>query len=317
MEYEIIDVHLHLCKDTATEKLAMPRPGIPDSWLCGTPETLPRFMDFWGVSKVISLNAHNPNRRIQGRLARLPKGISEAEYQRAKASLREEMAESFRQFNDWGIEVSKRNPRIQIWVGIDPIFGEKTMDYFEDWVKRGTGGIKIHPGQIGELPDHPFFMPIYQRCQELGLPVVFDTGSSGGPAPGGVYYGEPNNFIPLLSTFPKLKLIMAHFCSLFWDERIILAEKYKDNLFFDIGGGLYEAEGRFSGGNEARDGRRAIPREDAVRIFRKVGVERLMFASDGTGDRIPAMAEQIMSLELTDEEKSLIFSGNAKRILGL
>lgn len=314
MEYEIIDVHLHLCKDTATEKLAMPRPGIPDSWLCGTPETLPRFMDFWGVSKVISLNAHNPNRRIQGRLARLPKGITESEYQRAKASLREEMVEGFRRFNDWGVEVSKRNPRIQIYVGIDPIlFGEKTMEYFEDWVRKGTPGIKLHPGQIGALPDHPTLMPIYQRCQELGLPVVFDTGSSGGAGPGGVIYGEPNRFIPILSTFPKLKLVMAHFCSLFWDERIILAEKYKDNLSFDIGGGLYEAEGGFN----ARDGHRAISKEDAVRVFRKVGVERLMFASDGTGDRIPATAEQVMSLDLTDEEKRLIFSENAKRIFGL
>ena len=228
------------------------------------------------------------------------------------------MIGSFRQFNDWGFEVSKRNTRIQIYPGIDPIlFGEKTREHFEDCVRKGTRGIKIHPGQMGALPDHPTLMPIYQRCQELGLPVVFDTGSAGGAGPGGVVYGEPNHFIPLLSTFPKLKLVMAHFCSLYWDERVILAEKYKDNLFFDIGGGLYEAEGGFSGGSEARDGRRALPKEDGVRIFRKVGVERLMFASDGTGDRIPAMAEQVMSLELTDEEKRLIFSGNAKRILGL
>jgi|GEM_PF-863537 len=319
MEYEIVDVHLHLCKDTATEKLVLPRPGVPDSWLCGTPETLPKFMDLWGVSKVLSLNAHNPNRRIQLRLARLPKGTSEAEYERAKASLREEMIESFRRFNEWGLEVSKRNPRIQIYVGIDPVlFGENTMGYFEDWVRKGTPGIKVHPGQMGALPDHPTLMPIFQRCQDLGLPVVFDTGSSeGGEGAGGVVYGEPNHLIPVLSTFPKLKLVMAHFCSAFWDERIKLAERFKDNLFFDICGGLYEPPRRTGGGFNARDGYRALPVDEAVRVFREVGVERFMFGSGGTGHNLVPDAEQVMGLGLTEEEKRLILSENAKRILGL
>jgi len=314
MEYEIIDVHLHLCKDTATEKVVYPRPGLPDSWRSGSPETLPKFMDFWGVSKVVSLNAMQHRRRVQDRLARLPRGTSEAVYQSEKVRIQQEMVDSFRRFNDWACDVSRSNPRIQVYVGIDPIlFGENTMAYFEDWVRKGTPGIKIHPGHIGATPDHPTLMAIYQRCQELRLPVFFDSGTSGGRGPGEVAYGEPIHFIPVLSTFPRLKLLMAHFCSAYWDERVKLAARFKDNLFFDISGALYEPPDK----TNARDGSRALSQEEAVRVFREVGVERLMFGSEGQGQRLIADAEQIMRLDLTDAEKRLIFSENAKRIMGL
>ncbi len=317
-EYEIIDVHLHLNRDTATEKLVFPRPGVPDEWLCGTPDTITPFMDRWGVYKIVSVNAMDTRRMSESRLNRIPRTTPESELTSIKARMHDEMVERFRRFNDWACDVYKKNPRLVMYVGIDPVlFGAKSKEYFEEWVKKGTPGIKIHPGIGGHLPDHPNLMPIYQRCQELGLPVLTDSGASGGEGPGGVVYGEPNHWIPVLSTFPRLKLIMAHFCSSYWDERIILAEKYKDNLVFDISGGVNEPSGRFGGGQGARDGHRAIPRQDAVRVFRKVGIERLMFASDGTGHRIPGMAEQLMALELSDEEKRLIFSGNAKRILGL
>lgn len=312
--YEIIDVHLHLQRDTATEKLVFPRTGVPDEWLCGTPETLAKFMPLWGVSHTVTVNVIDTRRMIASRLARIPRSTPESELNSMKAQLHEDMVNRFRRFNDWACEVTKRDPRFIMFVGIDPVlFGENTLSYFEDWVKKGTRGIKLHPGIFGHLPDDPILMPIYQRCQQLGLPILTDSGSSGEPGTGGVIYGEPNNFIPVLTTFPRLKFIMAHFCSSYWDERIILAERFKDNLVFDISGGLYDPV-RFA---TARNGHRAIPREDGVRVFRKVGVERLMFGTDGNGSRIPALAESIMGLDLTEEEKRLIFSGNAKRFLGL
>ena len=60
---------------------------------------------------------------------------------------------------------------------------------------------------------------------------------------------------------------------------------------------------------------RGLAEDDAVRIIHKIGVERVMFGSDGPAhDRLPQL-EQLLRLPLSDQEKQLILSGNAKRIL--
>jgi predicted TIM-barrel fold metal-dependent hydrolase len=60
---------------------------------------------------------------------------------------------------------------------------------------------------------------------------------------------------------------------------------------------------------------RGLAEEDAVRIIRKIGVERIMFGSDGPAlDRMPQL-EQILRIPLNNQEKRMILSENAKRIL--
>ena len=60
---------------------------------------------------------------------------------------------------------------------------------------------------------------------------------------------------------------------------------------------------------------RSLAEEDAVRIFRKIGVERIMFGSDFPGIAPQPQLEQILRLPLTDEEKRMILAENARRIL--
>ena len=316
--FEFIDVHVHLLRNVQQERLVFPRPGVPDEWLVRTPERQVEFMKRWGISYTVLPNAMDTAVMLEQRMRRLGHMASEKEEQETRARLKVDLVRRFREFNDWACELGKQYPQLIPFVGIDPVlFEENTLPYFEEWVKKGTKGIKIHPGQIGAKPDHPILMSVYQRCQELGLPILTDSGLSHAADHGGIAYGEPVNWTPVLSTFPRLKLIMAHFCSGFWDERIALAERFKDNLVFDISGGM-QAPGRGGGaGFTARDGHRALPVEDGMRVFRKVGIDRLLFASDGSGISFINYAEQIMALDFTQEEKQLIFSGNAKRFLKL
>jgi predicted TIM-barrel fold metal-dependent hydrolase len=126
----------------------------------------------------------------------------------------------------------------------------------------------------------------------------------------GIEYGEPQNYVEVLDNFPQLTLILAHLGAAWWDERVELAKAYP-NVYFDT------AQGFLSPDQIPYNPHRGLAEEDAVRIMRKIGVERIMFGSDGPAlDRLPQL-EQILRLPLTNHEKKMILSGNAQRILHL
>ena len=92
---------------------------------------------------------------------------------------------------------------------------------------------------------------MYQKCQELGLPILSDSGPWPHshlvfmyPNPLGykpyedeMSYAEPKNWAKVLEAFPKLTIILAHIGSAWWDERIELAQKYP-NVYFDTSQGF-------------------------------------------------------------------------------
>jgi len=185
-------------------------------------------------------------------------------------------------------------------------------------VDQGAKGVKLHPGLFHFYPDDQKLWPVYSKCEELGLPVLADSA----PSPGfhilsgwrvrtpvtGVQYGEPQNFAKVLDNFPNLTLILAHLGSAWWDERVELAKSYT-NVFFDTSQGFLAPD------RLPCSPHRGLAEEDAIRIIRKIGVERIMFGSDGPAlDRQPQI-EQILRLPLCNQERNMILSENAKRIL--
>ena len=54
-----------------------------------------------------------------------------------------------------------------------------------------------------------------------------------------------------------------------------------------------------------------------MRIFRKVGVERILFGTDFPTLDLQPQLEQLLRLPLSDDETRMILSENANRILRL
>ena len=80
----------------------------------------------------------------------------------------------------------------------------------------GFRGLKLYP-RLGFAPDHPVLMnEVYPLLEERGLPVVSHC-SRGGVRGRGVVasradrYCDPAAFKPVLETFPKLRVCLAHF----------------------------------------------------------------------------------------------------------
>ncbi len=312
-DYEIIDAHVHVNRNITQEKDNLPVHGRRDRDCWGNPESINAYLDHVGISKVVSLNLLPSGPMRRALLARIPANLSGKELEAAKADVEKELARRLKGMNEWLCQVSKENPRIVASIGIQKLLTpEEMVKEVELRVAQGAKAVKLIPGMFQYYPSDHDFWPMYEKCQQLGIPVTSDTGSSGGPGhtfigSTGVYYGEPINFTEVLESFPRLTLVMCHLPSAFWDERVEMAHRYP-NLYFDSSGGFNAPYIR------ARDGIRAVAEEDAVRIIRKIGADRIMWGTDGPGALAQPGIEQIFRLDLTEEEKRLILAENAKRI---
>ena len=316
--YEVVDAHIHLCRDTAQQKLVFPKRGWPDDWYwCNTDKIVP-YMDQNFISHIVVLNVMVTKAMTEARIRRLPSDTTEEEVAATRVRLKAEMQDRVRGFNDWICDVHKKEPRIVPFVLIDPIlFDEGAIDEFERCLAQGAKGVKLHPSNCGHMPDHPNLLPVYQRCQELGMVVLTDTNVRGGPGredEQGVAYGWPITWVPVLSNFPKMKLIIAHFCDMMWDDRLDMARQFKDNLYFDMSGGISDENHPHSPTSHG-----GMPADQVVRVFRKVGIEHMLFGSDAPAVPMSPLeaASQIVALPFTEEEKRQILSENAKRLFAL
>jgi predicted TIM-barrel fold metal-dependent hydrolase len=110
--------------------------------------------------------------------------------------------------------------------------------------------------------------------------------------------------------FPRLKFILAHLPSAYWDQRLDIASQFPQ-VYFDTSGGFSSQQW------QGRDAHRSCAVEDAARLMRSVGIHRVLFGSDGPMADFRLQFEQIMELSLLDEEKRRIFSENARELLEL
>mgnify|MGYP000604332438 CR=1 FL=1 len=321
-DFEVIDVHVHLARTVEEESNSWIVPGrrACDRW--ATPEKVISYMDSKGISKIVFL-ALIP-RQFRGPLIEKAKlmELNEDQHQRRRKEIAEQIASSMREFNEWSCEVGRRFPRISPFICVSNDLGNAKAMVQEVVLRanQGAKGVKLHPGMFCFFPDDEEFWPMYEKCQQLGLPILADSG----PWPHShvltthpllfqmpqphISYGEPRNFARVLEAFPQLTLILAHLGSAWWDERVELAEKYP-NVYFDTAQG-FSAPDRIPVVPH-----RSLAEEDAVRVMRKIGIERIMFGTDSPAIAPQPQLEQLLRLPLSKEEKRMILAENAKRIL--
>jgi predicted TIM-barrel fold metal-dependent hydrolase len=323
-EFEIIDAHIHLTQSVEEEVGYYPVPGRRDRDRWSNPRRLISYMDTFGISKMVFMILIPRQYRAplfeKARLSELPQEQREKEGKK----LSEQIAALTRKYNEWGCEVGRNNPRLLPCVGISPDLGSEKdiVKELELRVKQGAKGVKMHPGMYSFYPADERLLPMYEKCQELGIPVLADSGPwphshelvvfplwfsmpKEKPQP-----AEPVNFAPVLEQFPRLKLVLAHLGSAWWDERVELALKYP-NVLFDTSQG-FSAPDRIPVVPH-----RSLAEEDAVRIFRKIGTKRILFGTDFPAIPPSPQMEQILRLDLTDDEKQMILAENAKRVYNI
>ena len=157
----------------------------------------------------------------------------------------------------------------------------------------GLHGIKIHPDIQGFAIDDPRMMRVYELCEREELVVLMHTGDYR------YDFSNPNRLLPVLKAFPKLTVVGAHFggWSIWEDASRVLCEY--PNLFVDCSSTFPFA------GNDLDLGERLIHR---------YGADRVMFASDFPMWSPEEELKTFFKLNLTDEERKMILSENAKKV---
>ncbi len=305
---ELFDMHRHLSRDTQLEKLIFPKPGFPDDWYWCNLDRVIAFMDAHHISHLAAMNVMSTRQMIDSRVRRAREaGRTDAQIEEARDYFRHEMRDRVREMNDWSLAAQAREPRLRGFVALDPtLWEDAAVEELDRCIAAGATGIKVHPTSSGHYPDDPRLRPVLERCQETGTAVLACSGFR--PDAEGEPYGAPLGWRPVLRDFPHLRLVLAHFGDAAWDERLEMAREFP-NLTFDISGGLVDEA-------NPETWRASLPVAQAVRVFRKVGVERLMWGSDTAYDPMPSV-RQVLALDLTDAEKARILADNALQFFGL
>ena len=161
----------------------------------------------------------------------------------------------------------------------------------------GLKGIKLHPDYQGFLINDERLFPIYEKCADLDLPIVFHSGfDCYSPE---LIHAPPKASREVVRRFPGLKIILAHFGGFRqWED----VEKYLigENVYFDTAMCASNA-----------------PKGQIERMIRSHPPDKILLGSDCPWEN-PALSVQfILSMDLSDAQKADIISGNVKRLLNI
>jgi len=177
----------------------------------------------------------------------------------------------------------------------------------------GLKGVKIHPVYQGVRIDDDRFIRILSACGEAGLIVVTHSGLDIGFP--GVAMCSPKMVRRAPAASGPVTLVLAHMGGWRnWDE---VAENIADtgayiDTSFSLGTLVPNGDGRYSASElEMLSG------EEFVSIVRALGAERVLFGTDSPWSDQGKSVADVEALPLTDDEKSLIFEKNARRLLKL
>ena len=182
------------------------------------------------------------------------------------------------------------------------IYGEKYIPGIHvhpDFVEESTEEIKFASEKgiklIGELVPYMHGWKDYS-CK--GFSEILDVAEKYGMVVS-LHVGDHEQMIKMASEHKNVNFVIAHPGEKERALKHIEAMKQCDNMYLDLsGGGMY--------------------RYGLVRyLCDKVGAERIIFGTDYPISNLKMYVQAVMGERLTDSERELIFSGNAKCLLGL
>lgn len=210
--------------------------------------------------------------------------------------------ERTRKSNDDALALTASNPKVLPVATVHPYDGEAAIAELERVAARGMKVLKIHPHTQKFDAADPRVLALVRRAGDLGMIVLIDNA--------GILPNDNETLFNLALAAPKTTFIFAHIGGLnfrFWNvlKLIRTAEKlFANNLYFDISATVTLAADS--------------PIEDEfVWTLRNVGIDQLLLGSDYPQLGLPQALDALNRLGLSEQEKSKIRYGNAKRLFNL
>ncbi len=202
--------------------------------------------------------------------------------------------DNVRGVNNWAYNL--KLDRITMLGSIHPLTPDPAS-HIKWLAEHGFRGIKMHPEYQQFRFDDPGLEPIWEALIENNLFLLTHAGADIGFQP--PFHSDPVSLAAFHRRYPELTLILAHLGS--WD----MWDAVKEHL-----AGLPVYMDCCYVGNLLSD-------DKFMEIVRIHGTDRILFGSDSPWRDQALDIEFINRLPLTAQEKEQIFSGNAKKLLGL
>lgn len=179
--------------------------------------------------------------------------------------------------------------------------------------REGILGIKLHPAYQNMDLDDIRMMRIISYASELGLIVLTHAGYDIG-----IYdhnYASVAHILKVLRDVQPEKFVLAHMGNwAFWNE--VESDLAGAPVWFDSAFSVGPIEQRQDGGVYPYNNI-VLKDEDFLRLARKHGMDKILFATDCPWQGQKRYVERFQNIGLTKEEQHLFFAENAVKLLGI
>jgi predicted TIM-barrel fold metal-dependent hydrolase len=192
----------------------------------------------------------------------------------------------------------EHNPRrFRLIANLNPHLHHPITEELERQLALGAAAVKLHPVHGGFSPTTGVLYLVYQRCAELGVPVVFHCGTS--TFPGAVNrYGDPAAIDQVAAEVPDLKVVLAHGGRGWWYDAAAFMAVARENVWIELSGLPPQRLPDY------------YARHDLRRLARK-----FIFGSDWPGvPGIAANARAVAKLDIDEADLPGVLAGNARKV---
>jgi uncharacterized protein len=191
--------------------------------------------------------------------------------------------------NDFIVDLVQRHP--------DRLFGfgsvmpqlDDALDTVTRIKEEGLSGLKLHPSLHGyHVADHGLLDPVFEKCAELGLPVLVNALDDA--------FCAPLAIEEVAKHYPTVPTIIAHMGAV-WNvpEAIIVAER-NPHIYLETSATLIS---------------------DVKRAYGRLGPEQILFGSEWPGSDFDLERMKIAKAVPDEADRALIEGGNMAKVLGL
>jgi predicted TIM-barrel fold metal-dependent hydrolase len=190
------------------------------------------------------------------------------------------------------------------WIDVENI--ERSIEDLEAAVEGwGCRGIKFQPLLQHCYANERRLYPVYEKCLELGLVVLWHSGAVAFTQEFGIphitKYAHPIHIDEVAFDFPELSIILAHMGGNYFYEALMMAEKH-DSILLDTAYLPFFCK-------------RMLPDVTPIQIIKRgveiLGPERILYAYEGLEPSV------VRDSRLSEEAKQMILGLNAARLFGL
>ena len=185
------------------------------------------------------------------------------------------------------------------FAGVDPHKGVLAVDELEYAIKElNLKGLKLLPHLLELFPNDRLMYPVYEKAQELNIPVLFHTGTQYHSGTR-IKHCQPIFIDDVAIDFPNLKLIIAHFGWPWFTEALAVSQR-NENVYFNVAGWSP----------------RHIP-DLVVHYMNTVLSHKALFGSDFPMLPRKRVVTELKQLSMKEESLNRLFDENPRKVLNM